>query len=89
MPPNELRVPPQVASQPDAREVLRVWISNGSQHFVLRADEWDDPAAWGLLLVDIARNAARAQAQRVGGTAESALERIRAGFDAEWEHPTD
>lgn len=50
---------------------------------------WDDPAAWGLFLVDVARHAARAYQQLGQRTESEVLDRIRQGFDAEWESPTD
>jgi hypothetical protein len=75
--------------KPDARELLRVWASDENQRIILRANEWSDAAAWGLMLVDIARHAAKAFSQQFGGTYDEALSRIREGFDAEWESPTD
>jgi len=48
---------------------------------------WDDPGAWGLLLVDIARRAAQAYA-RDGVQRARALARIKELFDAEWARPT-
>jgi hypothetical protein len=49
---------------------------------------WSDPAAWGLLLVDIARHASLAY-EREGRDRAETLARIREGFDAEWSSPTD
>lgn len=83
----ELRLPP-IASDFAAREVLRVWARSGErQQFVLQPT-WDDPAAWGLMLVDIARHVAKSYAQR-GHRENEVLRRIHAAFVAEWEHPTD
>jgi len=80
--------PPPLASRRDAVEVLRVWTAaDGPQQVALRT-AWSDPAAWGLLLVDIARHAARAY-ERDGRDATEALSRIREGFDAEWTSATD
>ena len=44
---------------------------------------------WGLLLVDIARHAARAYARESGYTEDEALARIVDMFDAEIARPTD
>ncbi len=56
---NELN-PPPIASEMEAVEVLRAWAKPGSpQQFTLRTT-WKDPAAWGLMLADIARHAAKA-----------------------------
>lgn len=72
-----------------SRQVLDAHVmADGS--LVVRLDPmWSDPAAWGLLLVDVARHAARAYAQNGTCPEASALTRIRQGFDAEWDHPTD
>jgi hypothetical protein len=80
--------PPPLANSRDAVEVLRVWSApNDVQQVALRTN-WSDPAVWGLLLVDLARHAARAY-ERSGRDAALVLARIREGFDAEWSHPTD
>ena len=44
---------------------------------------------WGLLLVDIARHAARAYARESDYSEEEALGRILEMFEAELERPTD
>jgi hypothetical protein len=71
-----------------AQEVLRAWIvGEGLQVSLIPA--WDDPATWGIMLVDIARRAARVYADRGDHTFEGALSRIRQLWDAEMAHPTD
>lgn len=83
---NELE-PPPIASDAATAEVLRVW--SGPEHpqqLSLRTT-WSDPAAWGLLLADVARHAAKAYAAQ-GQDEAAALERIRQGFSAEWSSPT-
>jgi Domain of unknown function (DUF5076) len=87
-PSKQVLAPPPLASNRDSVEILRVWAaSNYPLQLTLRTN-WSDPAAWGLLLVDIARHAANAYG-REGRDAAEALARIRAGFDAEWSSPTD
>lgn len=86
---HELRIPQKVLNDSEARELLRVWISGDAQTFALRPDAWSDPAAWGLLLVDLARQVAQGYAQKLGVDAEAVLARIKEGFDAEWAVPTD
>jgi hypothetical protein len=85
---NELDPPPQAQGDPEAREVMRVWASPESPQVVTLRRTWDDPGAWGLMLVDIARHAANAYANEGMPRAE-ALARIKALFDAEWAAPTD
>ena len=83
-----LEPPPIATANPQAVEVLRVWAAPGvSQQLTLRS-VWKDPAAWGLLLVDVARHVSRAYAVD-GRDEKEVLARIRAGFDAEWEKPAD
>jgi hypothetical protein len=82
--PHELPIPSATLSDPRARELLRVWAANGSQHVSMASGLWTDPAAWGIMLVDLAKHAARAYEQAGTHVSEEALLRIRAGFDAEW-----
>jgi len=84
----ELEKPP-IAQENGAFEILRVWGGNDlPQQFALNTT-WDDPAAWGLLLVDIARHTAKAYEHKGNITQQEALIRIKQLFDAEWEAPTD
>jgi hypothetical protein len=81
--------PPPMAQSKSAFEVLRVWTAEGESQECVLQTAWEDPAAWGLLIVDIARHAARAYANTTQLTEQQALERIRMGLDAEWNSPTD
>ena len=85
----ELAVPPIAAADPRARELVRVWAAEGSQHVSIAADTWENPAAWGIMLVDLARHVSRAYEQMGKGHAGAVLDRIREGFDAEWSQATD
>jgi hypothetical protein len=80
--------PPIAVSNPDAVEVLRVWAAPGVPQQLTLRPVWKDPAAWGLLMVDVARHVSRAYAVD-GRDEKTVLTRIRAGFDAEWGNPTD
>ena len=52
---NELEKPP-ISREQGAFEILRVWGGKDlPQQYALNTT-WDDPGAWGLLLVDIARH---------------------------------
>jgi hypothetical protein len=86
--PQELHIPPNAATDNDAVEILRAWVTNGNLEVGL-IKGWDQPDAWGILLVDLARHAARAFAQEGICDERDALDRIRALFDAEWDKPTD
>ena len=85
----ELQIPPAVSKDKQAIELLRVWAAGGKQHVAIRTEIWEDPAAWGLMLVDLAKHVANAYEQRTGAGLDEVLSRIREGFDMEWESPTD
>ena len=87
-PEHELSIPEPALADPAARELLRVWAARDAQHVSIATGLWKDRAAWGIALVDLARHIARAY-ELTGKDGKIALERIRAGFDAEWSHPTD
>ena len=84
-----LPVPPDVRRDPNAVELLRAWAAHGKQYAVIQAGAWDDPMAWGLMLVDLARHIAAAVHHDAGADKNEVLARIKEGFDAEWNHPTD
>ncbi len=84
----ELETPPIAKSHPEAVEVLRVWAApNQPQQLTLKVT-WKDPAAWGLLLADVARHAANAYSNEGRNRAE-VLARIRQFLVAEFANPTD
>ena len=87
--PNELVIPPAAKTDPEAAELIRVWAAAGGQHISLNTDAWEDPAIWGICLVDLAKLVADAYHQTKGLDAQETLARIKNGFDAEWGSPTD
>jgi hypothetical protein len=87
--PASLVIPPLAKADPQAIEIARVWLAAGNPHVSLRPDAWEDPAAWGLLLVDLAKHLALGYHQATGRDPDHTLKRIREGFDAEWSHATD
>ncbi len=86
--PKELIVPPQAKTDPNAVELVRVWAAHGQQHVTIAAAAWEDPAAWGILLVDLARHVANFYSQQRGMDREAVLSRIRELVEAEWSSPT-
>lgn len=86
---DDLAIP--VAAERDQRsfELLRIWIAEKNQHVSLRSGVWDDPAAWGIMLADLARHITNSYALNQGRDPEQVLQRIRAGFDVELDSPTD
>ena len=88
-PPNALAPPP--GAQIDAtraHEVLRAWIvGEGLQ--VSMQPAFENPSVWGILLVDVARHAARMYADQGDISFEQAMAKIRFMWDAETAKPTD
>jgi hypothetical protein len=77
---SELSHPPGVKHASRAMEIVRVWIVDEKQQVVLSGNLWDDPAAWGLMLVDLARHVANAYEDQ-GHDRNRVLSRIREAFD--------
>jgi hypothetical protein len=87
--PRQLPIPPEAAQDFRAIELLRVWASMGKQHVSLATGLWEDPASWGIMLVDLARHVANAYSESKGTNYHEVLARLKEGFDAEWEDQTD
>ena len=87
--PKELPIPEPAEEDLRAIEILRVWAAGGKQHVSIATDLWEDPANWGMMLVDLAKHIANAYKHTKGDDQFVVLERIKAGFDAEWASPTD
>ena len=87
-PVRDLEVPPIANSNPEAVEVLRVWAAPGQPQQLTLRTTWEDSGAWGLLLADVARHAAKAYANE-GHNSIEVLARIRQLLDAEFSKPTD
>jgi hypothetical protein len=83
---NELPIPQGVLQHEQGLELLRVWAAGGRQHVAISVNVWDDPAAWGLMLVDLAKHIAKSHTDL---DYEEALSLIKKAFDAEWQCPTD
>jgi hypothetical protein len=72
----------------DAIEVLRAFVVDGGLSIAFQR-AFEEPDMWGLLLVDVARHAARAYSRESEYTEEEALRRILDMFEAEIARPTD
>ena len=81
-------MPPDVIGRDDATEVLRAFVLDGGLSIAF-SRAFEEPDIWGLLLVDVARHAARAYARESNFTEDEALTRIVDMFEAEIARPTD
>ncbi|MFE1602048.1 DUF5076 domain-containing protein [Methylobacterium sp. ID0610] len=76
-----LAVPPD-ALEKGGVEVVRASVVDGGVSVALRRS-FDDPFTWGVLLIDLARQAARIYAMETDLSEEEAFARIREGLEAE------
>ncbi|MBT3378211.1 MAG: DUF5076 domain-containing protein [Lentisphaerae bacterium] len=86
---NEMDVPSPALADEEALELARIWATSEGQHIQFRSDLWDDPATWGLVLVDFAKLIAKGYDKDSGLDYETALSRIKEGLDAEWDAKED
>jgi hypothetical protein len=84
----ELKIPDAAKADSKSVEILRIWLSDGSQPVSLKTGVRNDPAAWGLLLADLAQHVANFYAA-AGKDREATLQRVLDGFRMERESPTD
>ncbi len=80
---NELPIPEVAKRDKNSAELLRVWVAENQQHVILRTDAWEDPAAWGMVLYDLAWHVANAYAANRNEDAAKIMQRIREGLNAE------
>ena len=82
-----LGLPPDVIEKGGV-EILRASVVDGAVSVALRR-AFDDPFTWGVLLVDLARHAARVYAMETNVSEDDAMAEISAGIQAELDDPTD
>jgi hypothetical protein len=82
-----LNVPPD-ALEKGGVEILRASVVDGAVSIALRR-AFDDPFTWGVLLVDLARHAARVYAMETDLSEEEALAEVVSGIQAELDNPSD
>ena len=78
-----MEVPKQVKVDPRAEDLLRVWRTSAGQVSRVRLEHWSDPAAWGILLADLARHVARSYAEAGLREENAALQRVVSAFRAQ------
>jgi hypothetical protein len=86
--PTEQPIPPDALTRDDAVEVLRAFVVDGGLSISFTR-AFDDPAMWGMMLVDIARHAARVYEKEGAMSEAEAMARIVELFEAELGNPTD
>jgi hypothetical protein len=82
----QLAIPKVAAAEAASFELLRVWVAKQAQQITLRAGIWQDPAAWGVMLADLARNIVTVHAEQDEQLdTEAFLAALLEGFDTEIE----
>jgi hypothetical protein len=84
----EQPIPPDALTRDDAVEVLRAFVVDGGLSISFTR-AFDDPQMWGMLLVDVARHAARVYATEGVMEETDALAAIVEMFEMELSDPTD
>ncbi len=56
----QLQIPEVALRDEKSYEIARVWVAEGAEHVSLLVGVWKDPAAWGILLADLARHVVNA-----------------------------
>ena len=82
--PHELPVPGPAIEDKDAREVLRLWAAGGKPRISIDTECCEDPGAWGIVLVDMARHIAVACELSGKMKGPAVLDQIRQTFVANW-----
>lgn len=85
--PHELPIPPIAAGDPKACEIARIWAASGDQDVALAPGLWEDPAAWGIMLADVAHHVANTYEPGAGRDRSEVLARIRQGAQALTQYP--
>ena len=82
----QLAIPKVAAGDGASFELLRVWVAKQAQQITLRAGVWEDPAAWGVMLADLARSIVKVHAEKDEDLdTEAFLAALLEGFDTEIE----
>lgn len=84
-----LTIPAAATMDEGSFELLRIWVANRGQHVSLKSGVWEDPFTWGIMLADLAGHIANSFDRQNPTERQEIVERIRAGFDAEMDSPTD
>lgn len=86
-------IPEAAQRDPDAVEILRLWIAEHGMHCSMKvgtaqeAFKMPESVAWGRILAEVARYVASAMQAGYGSDPAETLQAIRASFDNDMEQP--
>lgn len=86
---SELPTPPNLGSDPDATELLRVWIINEELECSLYPGAFDEPALWGAILAELARNISKGLQETEGKDYQATLDLIVNAFQQDIANPPE
>ncbi len=82
----QLAIPTVAQKDAASFELIRIWVAQQSQQISLRPGVWEDPAGWGVMLADLARNIVQVHAENDEDLdSEAFLAALLEGFDTEIE----
>ena len=85
---HELMVPPAVATDPKAFEILRVWAAANQQHVVIHSGLHGGAAGFGFMLAQLVEHGARLYAERERSAVPAVRATIVSSFHEELEART-
>ncbi|MCB9893256.1 MAG: DUF5076 domain-containing protein [Planctomycetes bacterium] len=91
---DELPIPEAAMRDAKSREMIRAWVAEESLWCSINIGSWegvedtDEPAAWGILLADVARHVGNALRDMKGADPVDVVLAIREMFLAELGEPT-
>jgi Domain of unknown function (DUF5076) len=90
---NEMVIPPVAQRDPNAMEILRVWIAERGLHTsvrigVYKESQVPEQEAWGIILADTARHLSRGFSEESELEEEEILAAIKRSFLDEIDDPT-
>ena len=87
----ELPCPDPVAGDPNATEMISIWLAHNAPQIAIRLGMWheagmDEREAWGYLLADVVRHVGRGLAEQCGWPPDETTRRV---LDALLKHSQD
>ena len=88
-----LVVPPAAQRDEQAVQMLSAWIAEKGLHCTInvgfwRAQERQEPAAWGILIADVMRHIANALRDQQGVAVDATMEQLLESLHRELDEPT-
>ncbi len=90
----ERQIPPTARHDPNAWELLRVWVAERGLHCSMKIGVYEEngplpeDTAWGVILADVAKHVADALSKEGVRNRDTALSEISRSFAAELQQPT-